>query len=129
MGLNLRFFPRPYPLGGRVDIADDRLPALGNVDVLYDHALFALRAIFLQSRHLRGERPGELVEGVLGTVLLRDVVDVGEASGEGHRRVVDGGHLCGEHRLDLIARRDPLVNMADLPAPLNPQPLPFETVL
>jgi len=74
MGLNLRFFCAPYPLGRGVDIPDDRLAALGDVDVLNGHLLLALRAIFLQGRHLRGERSGELVEGVLGAVLLRDIV-------------------------------------------------------
>ena len=29
-GLILRFFPRPHPLGGRIDIADDRLAALNS---------------------------------------------------------------------------------------------------
>ena len=29
MGLILRFFARPYPLGWRVDVADDRLAAVG----------------------------------------------------------------------------------------------------
>jgi hypothetical protein len=52
MGLILSFFPRPYPLGGRIDVANDRLPALGDVDVLDRHLLLALRAIFLQRRHL-----------------------------------------------------------------------------
>ena len=42
MGLNLRFFARPHPLCWRVDVADDRLPALANVDVLDGHLLLAL---------------------------------------------------------------------------------------
>ena len=29
MGLILGFFPRPYPLGGRIDVSDDRLTTLG----------------------------------------------------------------------------------------------------
>jgi hypothetical protein len=41
MGLNLRFFARPHPLRRRVDVADDRLPALGDVDVLDGHFLLA----------------------------------------------------------------------------------------
>src|SRR5271156_1670076 len=48
MGLNLRFFARPYPLGRGVDVPDDRLAALGDVDVLNGHLLLALRAIFFQ---------------------------------------------------------------------------------
>ena len=53
MRLFLRFFARPYPLGGGADVADDRLPGLGDVDVLDRHLLLALRAVFLQRRHLR----------------------------------------------------------------------------
>jgi hypothetical protein len=34
MGLILRFFARPYPLGGRIDVANDRLAALSDMDVL-----------------------------------------------------------------------------------------------
>ena len=45
--LILSFFPRPYPLGGRIDVANDRLPALGDVDVLDRHLLLAHRAVFL----------------------------------------------------------------------------------
>jgi hypothetical protein len=33
---------------------------------------------------------------------------MGKAAGKRHRRHVDGGHLSGEHRLDLIARLDAL---------------------
>jgi hypothetical protein len=33
MGLISNFFPRPYPLGGRIDVANDRLPALRDVEV------------------------------------------------------------------------------------------------
>src|ERR1700722_15920165 len=38
----------------------------------------------------------------------RDNVNVGEAPSEGHRRVVDRGHLSRQHRLDLIPWLDPL---------------------
>src|SRR5271169_2963457 len=43
MGLFSTFFSRPVPLGGRVDVADDGLPSLGDVDVLDGHFLLALR--------------------------------------------------------------------------------------
>jgi hypothetical protein len=39
---------RPHPLWRGVDVADDRLPALGDTDVLDRHLLLALGAIFLQ---------------------------------------------------------------------------------
>ena len=60
MGLILRFFPRPYPLGWSVDVADDRLPALGDVDVLNRHLLLAASTVALERFHLRRERPRQL---------------------------------------------------------------------
>jgi hypothetical protein len=47
MGLSSNFFGCPHPLRRSVDVADDRLRALGDMDVLDDHFLLALRAIFL----------------------------------------------------------------------------------
>ena len=82
MGLILRFFAHPYPLGRGADVANDRLPTLGDMDVLNGHLLFALRAIFLQRRHLRCEGACELVEGIRGAILLRDILDVRQAAGE-----------------------------------------------
>jgi hypothetical protein len=41
MGLILHFFPHPHPLGRGVDVADDRLAALSDVDVLDRHLLLA----------------------------------------------------------------------------------------
>ena len=43
-----------------------------------------------------------LVKAFLSAVLLQDNVNVGVAPSEGHRRVVDRGHLSRQHRLDLI---------------------------
>ena len=34
MGLILGFLARPCPLGGCVDVADDRLPALGDIALI-----------------------------------------------------------------------------------------------
>jgi hypothetical protein len=45
MRLNLRFFPRPYPLRRGIDVSDNRLAALGDVDMLNGHLLLALRAV------------------------------------------------------------------------------------
>jgi hypothetical protein len=53
MGLILRFFPRPYPLGGRIDIADDRLAALSDVNVLNGHLLLAAASVSLERLDLR----------------------------------------------------------------------------
>jgi hypothetical protein len=41
MGLISGFSARPAPLGGRVGVADDGLPSLGDVDVLDGHFLLA----------------------------------------------------------------------------------------
>jgi len=108
MGLFLHFLGRPSPRSRSADIADHGLPTIGNVDMLDRHLLLALRTIVLEGRDLSGERARELVEGVLSALLLRDNVNVGEAPSEGHRRVVDRGHLSRQHRLDLIPWLDPL---------------------
>ena len=42
MGLISSFFARPSPLWRGVDVAEDRLPALGDTDVLDRHLLLAL---------------------------------------------------------------------------------------
>jgi hypothetical protein len=48
MGLISNFFPRPYPLGRSIDVANDCLPALGDVDMLDGHLLLAAAAVSLQ---------------------------------------------------------------------------------
>ena len=106
MGLFSIFSAHPSPLGWG-DVADDRLPTLGDVDMLNRHLLLAAASVSLERLNLSGERPGELVKSALGGILLCKL-DMRQASGERHRRVVDGGHLSPEHRLNLIARLDPL---------------------
>ena len=108
MGLFLRFFFRPSPRGWGADVADNCLAALGDVDMLDGHLLLAAASVSLERLDLSREGARELVEGVLGAVLLRDILDAGEASGESHRGHVHRRHLSAEHRLDLIARLDPL---------------------
>jgi hypothetical protein len=78
------------------------------MDVLDRHLLLALRAVFFQRRHLRGEGPSQFVERPLSAVLLRDVLDMRQAVGESHRGRVDCGHLRRQHRLDLVAWLDAL---------------------
>jgi hypothetical protein len=107
MGLFSCLSVRPSPRCRGTDVADDRLPALGDVDVVNGHLLLAAASVSLERVDLRRERPGELVEGGLGAVLLRDIVDVRQASGERHRGHVDRRHLSAKHRLDLIPRLDP----------------------
>jgi hypothetical protein len=101
-------FSAPLPLGWSVDVADDRLPTVGDVDVLNGHLLLAATPVPLERLDLSGERPGELVEGIRGAVPLWDIVNVRQASGQRHRRHVHRRHLSGEQGLDLIARLDPL---------------------
>jgi hypothetical protein len=45
------------------------------VDVLNGHLLLAATPVPLECLDLSGECPGELIEGVLGAVLLRDILD------------------------------------------------------
>jgi hypothetical protein len=70
MGLTSNFFLRPSPLGGRIDVSDDRLPAVGDVDVLDRHLLLAFRAVVLERLHLIGERSRQLDERALSALLL-----------------------------------------------------------
>jgi hypothetical protein len=44
-GLIPPIFPRPYPLGRRIDVADDRLAAFGDVDMLDGHLLLAAASV------------------------------------------------------------------------------------
>jgi hypothetical protein len=77
------------------------------VDVLDGHFLLAAASVSFERLNLSDERPGELVKGALGGILLCDKLDMRQASGERHRRVVDGGHLSRQHSLNLIAGLDP----------------------
>ena len=83
MGLFSTFFARPAPLRCGIDVSDDRLSTVGNMHVLHRHLLLALRTVILQRRDLRREIPGQFVERALRRILLRDILDVGEAAGEG----------------------------------------------
>ena len=61
MGLFLRFFVRPHPLRRSADVADNGLPALGDMDVLDSHLLLALRPVVLERLDLHGERACQFV--------------------------------------------------------------------
>ena len=108
MGLFLRFFVRPYPRHRGANVADNGLPALGDMDVLDRHLLLALRAVVLEGLDLSGERAGQFVECALSAVLLLDIFDSRQASSHRHARGMNGRHLGGEHRLDLVAGLDAL---------------------
>src|SRR2546426_440163 len=85
-------------------VADNRLSAFIHCDVLYPNSLLTPASVSLERLHLRCERPGQLIEGALGTVLLGDGLHMCETVREIHGRRVNGGHLRYEHGLDLICR-------------------------
>ena len=69
MGSFLKFFRRPLP-AARIDLADDRLAAGVNVDVLDRHLLLTLAAITLQRLQLRRECAQQLDRKAAVGVLL-----------------------------------------------------------
>ena len=92
------------------DNADDCLPAFIHRDVLHADGLLASAPVSLERLHLCREGSSEFIEGPLRAVLLRDVFHMCEAARESHGGVVEGGHLRGEHDLDLVLRCDALHN-------------------
>jgi hypothetical protein len=70
MGLNLRFFARPYPLGRSVDVSDDRLPALGDVDMLNSHLLLAAASVSFERLDLRREGMPTLMQTASPSALM-----------------------------------------------------------
>jgi len=72
--------------------------------VLDADPLLASAAISFQCLHLGGERSRQLVECPLSTVLLRDILYMGEPTGEGYGGIVNRCHLNREHSFDLVAR-------------------------
>ncbi len=77
------------PLDRSVDVADDRLPALGDMDVLDRHLLPAATSVSFQRLELHREGAGQLVKRPLYGVLMGDILDVRQAAGEHHRGHVD----------------------------------------
>ena len=76
-----------------VHSVDDGLPAVAHGHVLNDDTLLAAGPVSSKRFDLSRKSPGQFVEGALGAVLLRNVLDVIETTREGHHRVVNGGHL------------------------------------
>jgi hypothetical protein len=66
MRLNSNFFGCPYPQDWGADVADDRLAALGDVNVLDSHLLLAAASVSLERLDLRRKGARELVEGRSG---------------------------------------------------------------
>ena len=87
---------------------DNCLAALVHRDVFNSDGFLASSSVSLECLDLRREGAGELVEGTLRAVLLRNSLDVREPAHEGYGCVVDGGHLRREHGLQLILRLYPL---------------------
>jgi hypothetical protein len=67
-GLFSCFFTCPHPRSQAADVADNRLAALGDVEVLNGHLLFAAASVSLQCLDLRCEGVRELVEGIRGAI-------------------------------------------------------------
>ncbi len=86
------------------DAADNRLPTLVHCDVLHRDLLLSSGPVPPERFDLRREGASQLVEGAFGAVLLLDVLNMRQSSGEGHGRHVDGGHLSREHGFHLILR-------------------------
>src|ERR1700757_2659429 len=84
--------------------ADNRLSTLVHRDVFDPDSLLASASISLERLDLRREGAGELIEGALRAILLRNGFHMREAAREGHDGVVDGGHLRREHGLDVVLR-------------------------
>ena len=107
MGLFSIFSAHP-PLGWG-DVADDRLPTLGDVDMLNRHLLLAAASVSLERLDLSGERPGELVECILGTVLLRNGLDNRFHRSEGY--AVGTGLTSPAAGPDVIAHGDSVTSV------------------
>jgi hypothetical protein len=81
MGLFLRFFFRPYPRCRGADVADNGLPALGDMNVLDGHLLLALRSIVLERLDLHSERaPRPLAARRIGVSTAKSSVRSGASS-------------------------------------------------
>jgi hypothetical protein len=67
-GVDPLIFSAPYPLGWSVDIADDRLAALGDVDVLNGHLLLVDRRSSPPAAGAAVSSFGRLAENTLARV-------------------------------------------------------------
>ncbi len=85
------FFPVTLP--PMRNVADDSLATVIDRHMLHRNLLLAARAVFLQGFDLGSEGAGQLVEGAFGAILLRDILDMREATGERHSRQVHRRHL------------------------------------
>jgi hypothetical protein len=75
-----------------------------DVDVFDFDRLLSAASVALQRFHLVRERPHKFVEGVLGTVLLWNGVNVRQPTGERHRSEMHQSHLGSQHGFHSITR-------------------------
>ena len=75
--------------------------------------LLAASSVALERIHLHREGPRKFIERAFGSVLLRQALNSRKMLQELHRRYMNGSHLGGEHRLDLIIRLDVLDHAED----------------
>ena len=87
-----------------VHIADNRLSALVHRHVFDPDGLITSAPVSFERLYLRRERPGELIEGALCTILLLNGFHMRKPTRECHGRRVNGGHLCPEQGFHLVPR-------------------------
>ena len=99
MGLPPAFSEQPP--GG--DVPGDGLPTLVDRDVLYRNLLLPSGAVSLECLHLRRKGSGQLIEGTLRTLLLRNGPHMRKPTRECHGRRVNSSHLRRKHGHPLFA--------------------------
>ncbi|OOO26366.1 hypothetical protein BS627_04775 [Agrobacterium salinitolerans] len=103
MGLCTFFVSTPPPVG---DIADDRLTAFANINVLDNDLLIAAIAMLSQGLHLACECPHQLVDDTLMQVQEIDAISGDKRSGVTERQDMHRGHLEGQHCLKVVSGLD-----------------------
>ncbi|WP_433996769.1 hypothetical protein [Bradyrhizobium manausense] len=89
-------------------MADHGLAAVLHRQILHRDRTRAVAAMAAQGLHLGCVGAGQPGQGARETFLLRHVVGTGEATGATHRGNVDAHHLCRQHGLERVLRRDAL---------------------
>ncbi|WP_234905542.1 hypothetical protein [Agrobacterium pusense] len=97
------FVSTPPPVG---DIADDRLTAFANINVLDNNLLIAAVAMLPQGFHLGCEGPHQLVDDTLMQVQEIDPIRGDERSCVAERQHMNRRHLEGQHRLKVVSGLD-----------------------
>ncbi len=94
---------RSHPPG---DIADNRLPAVLDVDVLHDHSLLAAVAVFAQCLHLGRVGSRQTIESRFMGLIPGKLVRTPQKLARPHHGYMGCRHLHRQHPLDRITGRD-----------------------